>query len=355
MMMALMKLFNPCLVIGICVGFISCSKGSNGGGATPAPRPDTAFVNPLMQGSDPWVIQSDTNYFYTQTMDGNRMVLWKTNRMSRLAFAPQTTVYTPAAGTANSRNIWAPELHRLDGKWYLYFTAGSGEDSTQRLWVRENSSADPTTGTWVDKGRIFSSGADFWAIDGNVVEWNGTRYLIWSGRPVQANLQQNIYIARMINPWTLDAQATMISEPTLDWERNGHPVNEAPQALINPQEKLLILYSGSSCFTDDYALGMLTLKEGGDPLNAADWTKTPQPVFAKNGTNNAFGPGHNSFFTARNGQEQWIIYHANTSSGQGCGNSRNVRMQPFTYSASGLPQFGTPVKAGAPLRKPAGE
>ena len=100
---------------------------------------------------------------------------------------------------------------------------------------------------------------------------------------------------------------------------------------------------------------MLTLKDGGDPLIAADWSKTPQPVFTKNAANNAFGPGHNGFFTARNGQEQWIIYHANTNSGQGCGNSRNVRMQQFTYSASGMHQLGTPVKVGAPLHKPGGE
>ena len=36
-------------------------------------------------------------------------------------------------------------------------------------------------------------------------------------------------------------------------------------------------YSGSA--TDErYAMGLLALKAGGDPLNAADWEKSPKPV-----------------------------------------------------------------------------
>ncbi|SHF47331.1 Beta-xylosidase, GH43 family [Cnuella takakiae] len=348
------KNLNLNLVLFTLLAFTACSKKSNGGNGTPLPRPDTAFINPLVQGSDPWVIQQDTNYFYTHTL-GNRVALWKTGRMSRLAFAPQTNVFTPAAGGANSANVWAPELHRLDGKWYLYYTAGAGPDSTQRLWVAENESADPTTGTWTDRGRVFAAGSDFWSIDATVLEYGGSRYLVWSGRPSTTALNQNLYIARMVNPWTLEAQATMISEPTLSWERNGHPVNEGPQVLINPQGKAFLTYSASSCFTDDYALGLLSLREGGNPLNAADWTKSQQPVFVKNTAGNAYGPGHNAFFKSRNGAENWIIYHANTNTGEGCGVRRNIRMQRFRFDASGVPQFGTPVSAGTAVRRPAGE
>lgn len=332
----------------------SCSKKSNGGPGTPTPQPDTAFVNPLVQGSDPWVIQQDTNYYYTHTL-GNRVALWRTGRMSRLAFATANNVFTPPAGAANSANVWAPELHRLDNKWYLYYTAGAGPDETQRTWVAENASADPTTGTWTDRGRVFAANTDFWAIDATVLEYGGSRYLVWSGRPNQQALTQNLYIARMTNPWTLEGNAALISEPTLAWERNGHPVNEGPQVLINPQGKVFLTYSASSCFTDDYALGLLSLRDGGNPLNPADWTKSPQPVFVKNAAANAYGPGHNAFFRSRNGAENWIIYHANNNSGDGCGVRRNIRMQRFTFDASGAPVFGTPVSTAVPVRKPAGE
>lgn len=351
------RLWQWLFILVVVASLENCSKKTNGGGTTPivpTPKPDTTFSNPLMQGSDPWIIQEDTNYYYTHTL-GNRIALWKTSNVSRLAQAQQSTVFQPTPGTPNSRNIWAPELHRLNGKWYLYYTAGSGPDSTQRLWVSENSSADPLTSTWIDKGRIFAPGADFWAIDGTVLEHNGNHYLIWSGRPNLSMQNQNLYIARMSNPWTLEGEAVMISQPELSWERNGGPVNEGPQVLKNSEGRVFVVYSASGCWTDDYALGLLSLKEGGNPLNASDWTKSSQPVFTKAPQNNAFGPGHNAFFTSRDGSEQWIIYHANSNSGEGCGEKRNIRIQEYTWSSTGLPNFGQPVATGRRFPKPSGE
>src|SRR5439155_26502562 len=108
--------------------------------------------------------------------------------------------------------------------------------------------------------------------------------------------------------------------------------------------RVFLIYSASGCWTDDYALGMLTLRQGGDPMNPVDWTKSPDPVFVKKPENGAYAPGHNAFFTSRDGRESWIIYHANLAAGQGCGNARNPRMQRFTWNADGSPNFGEPVK-----------
>ncbi|RYY58421.1 MAG: glycosyl hydrolase family 43 [Chitinophagaceae bacterium] len=307
----------------------------------------------MRNGSDPWVIGKDGYYYYSQTM-GNRIVLWKTEKMSSLGTASQVTVYTPPAGASNSANVWAPELHYLDGKWYIYYTAGSGPDGTQRTWVLENASADPTTGTWTDKGRIFLADSDFWAIDGTVMEYNGQRYFIWSGRPDLSQQKQNLYIAKMGDPWTLTGTTTMISEPVISWEVNGGPVNEGPEYLTHNGKNFLV-YSASGCWTDDYSLGLLTLKEAGNPLLATDWTKSTQPVFTKNTTGKAYAPGHNAFFKSKDGSEDWILYHANSNSGDGCGEKRTVRMQEFTWNADGSPAFGTPVATLQSKPVPSGE
>jgi GH43 family beta-xylosidase len=100
---------------------------------------------------------------------------------------------------------------------------------------------------------------------------------------------------------------------------------------------------------------MLTLKEGGNPLNPADWTKNPSPVFKKKPENNAYAPGHNSFFKSPDGTEDWIIYHANSSPNQGCTDTRNPRMQKFTWNPDGTPNFDEPVKTGSPITRPSGE
>lgn len=345
-------------------GAPQCKKGSGGPSTQPPPPAANTFRNPLLSsGPDPYVHRQGNTYYYTHTM-GDRIALWRTTAMSKLAMAAPTTIYTPPPTGPNSRNLWAPELHRINNKWYVYYSAGDGASApgdpfaTQRTWVLENSNNDPLQGTWTDKGRIFDAANDRWAIDGTVMELNGNYYFLWSGRDATVNDKQNVYIAPMSNPWTISGPRAMISTPTLSWEKNGFPeVNEGPEVLKNPAGRVFVIYSASGCWTDDYALGMLTLRDGGNPMNPADWTKSPNPVFQKNVANSVYGPGHNSFFTSPNGQEYWIIYHANSQpmNNNGCGNTRSPRMQKFTFNADGTPNFGTPVSTATSLTIPAGE
>ena len=355
------RLLNPSKLMWVsfmCFA-LSCSDSLEESKIPSEPEPSdvpTTIKNPLLTGSDPWVFQKDGTYYYMHT-DGGSINLRVTKSVTQIANSPAVRVFTPTTGTPNSRNIWAPEIHYINRKWYIYYTAGSGADITQRTWVLENSHADPTKGFWVDKGQIFHPDTDFWAIDGSIMEYKGEMYFMWCGRPGAAsnNLTQNIYISKMATPWSLEGPAVMLTAPTLSWERSGHPVNEGPQSLVSPNGKQHIVYSASSCHTDNYALGLLTLKDNGDPMNAADWTKSQQPIFTKNVENKAFGPGHNSFFKSPDGKEDWIIYHANSNSGDGCTNKRNIRVQKIMFSQSGEPELGVPVAVGVEIDVPAGE
>jgi GH43 family beta-xylosidase len=223
------------------------------------------------------------------------------------------------------------------------------------MFVLENSSADPTTGTWIFKGKI-ADPTDKWAIDGTVLELNGQLYFLWSGWEGDVDVRQDIYIARMSDPWTIQGNRVLISSPTLGWETIGNPdVNEGPEIIKNAAGRVFLVYSASGCWNDDYALGMMTLRAGGDPMNPSDWTKNAAPVFTKNTGGGAFGPGHNSFFKSVDGTEDWILYHANPQTGQGCGDMRSPRIQKFTWNGDGTPNFGTPVSIGAAITKPSGE
>jgi GH43 family beta-xylosidase len=317
-------------------------------------KTETTFTNPLLtSGPDPWVVQKDSFYYYTHTL-GNRLGLAKTKAVSQIKYSPLATVWMPTLGTAYAANIWAPELHFINGKWYFYFAADDARDINHRLYVLENAAADPLTGTWVFKGKI-SDTSDKWAIDGTVLEYNGQQYFIWSGwRGENDPGIQQLYIARMTNPWTLAGERVMLSEPVYPWEKNGL-VNEGPQVLKNSNGRVFLVYSASGCWTDDYALGLLTLKDGGNPLNPTDWTKRPTPIFRTNAGSKAYGPGHNSFFKSPDGKEDWIIYHANSAPSQGCGDTRNPRMQPFTWNADGTPNFGEPIATGTNIPRPSGE
>ncbi|MCP8968190.1 family 43 glycosylhydrolase [Ectobacillus ponti] len=314
------------------------------------------FQNPVVtEGADPWVVRhSDGYYYYTQTT-GDNITVWKSKTLSGLGGAEKKVVWEPAAGAPNSQHMWAPELHFLNGKWYIYYAASDGDMGKQRMYVLESEGADPLGPYHYPQGTAYgkvSDPSDKWAIDGTILEQNGQLYMIWSGWEGDVNVSQQLYIAPMSNPWTISGNRVEISRPELAWEKNGFPyINEGPQLLKNKQGQVFLVYSASGSWTDDYCLGMLTLN--GDPLNPKSWLKHEQPVFQKDPAAGVYGPGHNSFVQSPDGKEDWIVYHA--ARFQGAGWERNVRMQPFSWNSDGTPNFGTPVAAYAFQRVPSGE
>jgi GH43 family beta-xylosidase len=292
---------------------------------------------------------------------GSKLVIWKTTDVSKLGQAEQKTVWVPPVGKPYSKELWAPELHYLQGKWYMYFAADDGNNKNHRMYVIENPSADPMQGEWTFKGQV-GDDTNKWAIDGSVFENKGKMYMVWSGWEGDTNGQQNIYIAPMSTPYTISGKRVLVSAPTYDWERNGDlkgqevphvNVNEGPQ-LLKHGNKLFLVYSSSGCWTDYYALGMLTTNINSDLLDPKSWAKSAQPVFKQSPQNSVYAPGHNSFFTSPDGKQDWILYHANSEPGQGCGNKRSPRAQQFTWQKDGSPYFGEPVKIGVELMMPSG-
>ncbi|MBS1606502.1 MAG: glycoside hydrolase family 127 protein [Bacteroidetes bacterium] len=321
----------------------------------------TTYTNPLLpSGPDPYSCYKDGYYYYTHTM-GNRLDLWKTKDITDLRHAEHKTIYTPPAGTEWSRDLWAPEVMFLDGKWYAYYAADGGNNKGHRLYVLENDSSDPMNGEWVFKGKI-TDATDKWAIDGDVFRYKGRLYMVWSGWEGDDNGEQDIYIARMKDPLTIESQRVKIGSPEYGWEKIGdikNPkddpphinVNEGPQGLVHGDD-LFVIYSASACWTDNYALGMLRYTGKGDILDPAAWKKSDSAVFKQSPANGIYATGHNSFFLSPDGKENWILYHANSKPGQGCGNTRAPRAQRFTWNANGEPVFGEPVKDNVPLPVP---
>ncbi|RXH56891.1 family 43 glycosylhydrolase [Granulicella sibirica] len=318
------------------------------------------FTNPLLPvGPDPWVVTHDGFYYYMNTM-GSNLTIWKTKDLGDLAHAEKKKVWTPPAGDAYNHDIWAPELHRWNDKWYIYYAADMGKNESHRIFVLENASADPLEGTWTARGKV-GDATDKWAIDASVFDVNGTQYLLWSGWEGDQDGEQRIYLARLKNPWTVDSQRMVVSFPKYPWEHVGDlldrpdtphvNVNEGPEALVH-DGKVFVVYSGSACWTDYYELGVVEADVDSDLLKPESWKKFDHPFFKQDAEANVFGPGHNGFFKSLDGKEDWIIFHANPGKNEGCGNMRSPRMQRFTWNADGTPDFGKPVAAGVPLKKP---
>lgn len=326
------------------------------------------FTNPVLdRGADPWAYWYKGNYYYVQSVR-NKLVLWVTPDITDLRNAKKVTVWTPT-DQESSKHVWAPEIHRIDGKWYIYYAADDGNTDNHQMYVVENASEDPTEGEFVFKGRISTDTDDNWAIDGSVFRHNDELYFVWSGwqtRRIDTETQC-IYIAKMKNPWTLSTERVLISKPDQEWERhnrnpNGkHPkhliyVNEGPQPLASPNyEYMHIVYSASGVWTPYYCLGMLSAKTDSDLLNPDSWVKSDGPVFQQSPENKVYGPGHNSFFKSPDGKEDYLFYHARDTKTDvdGQGDCRSPRIQKFEWKNE-FPIFGTPVAAGVELKKPSG-
>jgi GH43 family beta-xylosidase len=320
------------------------------------PAADT-FTNPLLEtGPDPWVVWWKGFYYYSNS-SGTNLTLRKTADLTDLRHTDKKVVWTPEPGHPWSKELWAPELHRWGNKWYLYFAADAGQNASHRIYVVENGNDDPTEGTWTFKGQV-KDPSDKWAIDATLFELKGEHYLVWSGWQGDSDGEQDLYIAHMSRPWTIDSARTIISKPTYAWETHGDlpgrhvNVNEGPEALLH-DGKVFIVFSASGCWTDFYELGVLEAEAGANLLDGRSWKKIEHPFLETDPQAGAFGPGHSGFFKSPDGKEDWIIYHANPEAHKGCGNFRSPRMQRFTWNADGTPNFGKPVGIGERLEKPA--
>ena len=325
----------PVLMLGLAVA------SSATAGRTPR-----SITNPILpSGPDPWIVRQGDTFYYMNTL-GTRLTIRKTTDLARLAEAAEITVWTPPSSGPNAQSIWAPELHRIDGAWYIYYTAaesGHDEDAHRGIFVIENKGDDPTQGTWTDRGRLETEHS---GIDGTTFVNAGKRYFVYSP---YVGPDSDLAIVEMANPWTLTGPETIIARPDRDWERRGgRQILEAPEFLAGPKGDLFLSYSASACWSDDYAIGMLSAPAGSDPLNPGTWTKMPQPVIAKAPDEGVYAPGHNGFFTARDGTN-WIVYHANSAPGMKCTSARAPYIQRFVWSQSGMPMFARPSAARVEL------
>lgn len=299
----------------------------------------------IEQRADPYIFRKDGWYYFTASVPAfDRVVLRKARSLQELPDATEKVIWLRHADGLMSCNIWAPEIHFVEDRWYIYFAAAqTGADESgcydHRIYVLENENADPMEGSFVEKGRI-DTGWESFSLDSTTVVFEGKRYFIWAQRDREIPGNSNLYIAEMKNALDLKLPAVRLSVPEYDWECRGFLVNEGPSCLIH-NGNLYLTYSASA--TDErYAMGLLTLHQGANPLNADAWHKSPVPVMVSEPQNGLYGPGHNSFTVDETGADL-LVFHARPYPGfHGTALSdpnRHCFIRPVVYDNAGEPVF----------------
>ncbi|MCQ4210982.1 glycoside hydrolase family 43 protein [Streptomyces longispororuber] len=309
--------------------------------------------NPLVeQRADPHIHRhTDGFYYFTATVpEYDRIVLRRSRTLQGLSVADESVVWRKHDSGDMGAHIWAPELHHIDGAWYLYFAAAPAESVWDiGIWVLENTDADPVRGSWAEKGRIRTAW-DTFALDATTFTHHGDRYLAWAQHEPGTDDNTAVWLSKMANPWTLTGPQVRLTAPEYDWERIGHQVNEGPAVIIR-NGRVFLTYSASAT-GHHYCLGLLTADAGSDLMDPASWAKSPTPVFTSDDTNRQYGPGHNSFTVAEDGRTDVLVYHARQYEeidGDPLDDPhRHTRVQRFGWHPDGTPDFGVPVADSGP-------
>ena len=303
-------------------------------------------VSPVIDpdGADPFVRKTEDGYLYMKTI-GQDICLGMTDSILKLGACGERVVFRPDGGL---KDLWAPEIWKLDDCWYIYFAAVIPGEEIHHMYVLENPSEDPMQGEWT----CLPLGGmdDKFAIDGTILELNEKKYFLWSGWEGDTNIRQDLYLAEMVSPTQVKEEKICLSVPEYPWERVGNPlVNEGPEILIK-ESTVNLVYSASGSWTDDYCLGLLTMNTEDDPGLPESWSKHDSPILEKAG--DVYGPGHNCFTVSPDGTQDLIVYHA--ARWKGAGWTRNVRFGYVAFEDSGAISGMQPVSGEDQLPIPSG-
>ena len=317
------------------------------------------FVNPIGEGADPWVIRDPNHPRYLWCMsEGNRgIAIHESDSVSSMG--KKTVVWRAPEEGPFSREVWAPELHFVRGKWRIYFAASNGQNKNHLAYVLTAKTDDPL-GEY-ELGGPFATGEgsdgmspNLWAIDMTVFEHRGQLYAVWSGWDEAESDRQYLYIAPMESPEKLSGRRVLLcANDDYLWERvepmdSKRGLHEAPQ-VFRARQRLSIVYSCGASWLPTYKLGLLELI-GDDPLKPESWKKRSQPVFSS--SESTYGVGHSCFVQSLDGTQWWHVFHAKRDREPGW--RRSIYAQPMKVGRRGFPLFDVPVDPGTIMTLPSG-
>lgn len=303
-------------------------------------------TNFITDRADPCVLRSGDRYYFVATRDnGDQTVLYirTADTLDGLAAAEDHELWSNGGDL-----IWAPEIHEADGRLMIFFATGRDWSRVQsHVMVLEGE--DPLSAdAWSEPVRIKKSDGvsnlidDGITLDMTFFEWQGKYYVSWSQRRVNCgnvhdHESANIYIAEY-DPSQLGrlaGDAYVISRPTMAWERTSTAVDEGPFTIVN--DGTLYMTIAANGTNSSYGIKLMTLRDGGDPLNAEDWAVKGYPLLCTAMNTAEPGPGHSSFTVDENG-DPVLVYHWGTRGSHRTTTIKNVHFNPEGEPVLNIPR-----------------
>ncbi len=279
------------------------------------------YPNPfILERADPYITKGNDGYYYftasypaLENVDNgyDRIILRRSKTVLGLTTAEEHTIWRAHNEGVMSKHIWAPEIHFIGGKWYIFFAAGEMENVWNiRPFVLMCEGDDPINDKWIEMGKMRASEGDTrsfteFSLDMTYFENNGKHYLIWAEKLGDSSL----FMAEIDSekPWQLTSKPILLTKPEFEWEKIRHRVNEGP-TVLKTEDKVYVFFSASGTGAE-YCIGKLYADKDADLMDINSWTKCSEPALQTEDLIGEAGPGHNSFVVDENG-DLLLVYHA---------------------------------------------
>lgn len=244
--------------------------------------------------------------------------------------------FTPGRTDWCKSRLWAPEVYKIDGKYYMYYTAAASDSATLHCSVAvADNPAGPFTNKVADgidgKSALFNFGENFPTIDNTLfIDDDGSLYMYFVRDQIGDNAssggnntttRSTLWGVPLENPYTIKAGAkpvklTEVGRSTVDetgrkysqeWETKQGMWNEGPFVLKH-DGKYYLTYSANYYGSVHYAVGYAV---SDNPLSGFVKGENAKIMGCddKNSDNWDYfnGTGHAMFLTI--GSENYFVYH----------------------------------------------
>lgn len=319
------------------------------------------FVNPLGPDGhpDPCIVWCEKDMCYYGISTSGQPSLWGDDRIimhkaerfeDMFVNCENKVIYQSNADDETYGFLWAPELHFVDGKWYIYTSCQmSDENQIKHVIVLEAKTDSPYDGFKF----CAHINRDVFAIDPSFYKDNDSGKMYICCSEVVEGKGQVLTIQEMKSPSEPVGERMIIAVSELAWENAnaGRPkIVEGGYFVKSPNGRLFILYSANGCWSDDYAVGLLEYK-GGEMVCAESWEKFLEPIVKKSG--GKFGPGHATFFYSPDKTELWICHHCVEKSNPSIEPiKRPCHVQRVYFDETGFPHVGDLLPENTPYPVP---
>lgn len=302
-----------------------------------------AFRNPVVDvnAPDPGVAKiGDTWYMVTTGGDRDTGAFEIRTSPDLVSWSLAGRVFASGAVPAwTSKDYWAPELHKVNDKYHVYYTA---RETGGRMGIGV-AAADAPLGPYEDLGQpLIISGLAIGdaggSIDGHFFrDDDGRHYFFWKENQMPPLTKASIKMRELDASgmaWAAGSQERTLFHPELPWE--GDCV-EAPW-MVKRNGEYFLFYSAETTFATKYAVGVARA-----PTPEGPFTKSCAPVLSQFASDASVSvrpfatTGHCSVVETSQGPT--MVYHAYRS--DGIGGDRVVLVDRIQWTAGGWPRVGS--------------